>query len=231
MKFIALLKKELRESLPFIIAAAVLLLLLGSLLLKETELSRSYYGRYSGFKPASVIDVDKLQDRPVLGGVGPLLWILSIALGLAIGIRQFWVESYSRTWGFEICRPTSRSSILTAKITAAVIGFIVSVGLIWMLFYWYASLPVFWHTPPLDRHLAEGWISIILGFIVYLGVAVAGLSAERLYTTRLFSLGFVLLVFIACFNEWRLWLISIFLIIGILILLVQVTEKFLNRQF
>ncbi|MBN1796402.1 MAG: hypothetical protein JW804_07000 [Sedimentisphaerales bacterium] len=230
MKFVALLKKELRESLPFIIAAAVFLLLIGALCLKFIE-PQVYQYNYALFTPATEISSYNIQERSALSDVGPFLWLISIALGLAIGIRQFWVAFYSRTWDFEICRPTSRATVLTAKITTAVIGFIISVGLVWMLLYWYASQPSVWFTPPAGRIFIEGWLLIALGFVVYLGVALAGLSTRRWYTTKMFSLGFVLLIFIACFNDWRLWLIFIFLLIGILILLLQVTEKFLNRQF
>ncbi len=229
MKFIALLKKELRECLPFLIGAAVLLLVLGTLFLR-LDAPRTYGGLYPDFKPASAINIYQLKQSSSLSLVGSLLWIFSIALGLAIGIRQFWVAFYSRTWDFEICRPTRRAAVLTAKITAAIIGFVLSVGLVWSLFYWYASQSSIWFTPLTGRLLTKGWIFIALGFVVYLGVAVAGLSTERWYTTKLFSLGLVLIVYIACVSEWRLWLILIFLVIGILILLLQVTEKFLNRQ-
>lgn len=230
MKFIALLKKELRECLPFIIAAAVLLLVIGFLVLK-LEQPRKYFGEYPYFKPASVIDTYQFQRWFPLKDFGPSVFIFSIALGLAIGIRQFWVAFYSRTWDFEICRSIRRVTVLAAKIAAAIIGFIASVGLVWTLTYWYASQPSVWFTPPTGRVFIEGWIFVAIGFVVYLGVAVAGLSTERWYTTKMFSLGFALFVFIACLSDWRLWLVLIFLIVGILILLLQVTEKFLDRQF
>ena len=187
MKFIALLKKELRECLPFIIAAALLLLVLGSLGLKRNEQWLYNNGLYPDFKPASAIDTYQLHKWSPINDVGPLVFVFSIALGLAIGIRQFWVAFYSRAWGFETCRPTKRVAILAAKLTAAIIGFIVSVGLIWPLFYWYASQPGIWFTPSARRVLIEGWVFIALGFVAYLGVALAGLSTARWYTTKTFS--------------------------------------------
>jgi hypothetical protein len=78
---------------------------------------------------------------------------------------------------------------------------------------------------------SKGWIIIALGFVTYLGVAAAGLSTERWYTTKLFSLGLVFLLYIACFCDWRLWVILLFLIAVISILLLQITERFLNRQY
>jgi ABC-type transport system involved in multi-copper enzyme maturation permease subunit len=236
MKFVALLKKELRESLPFITVAAVLLFVFGYLILSEArayETSVSYHGAYPHFKPASTIGSYDLRQRwSPIRDVGPLVFIFSIALGLAIGIRQFWVAFYSQTWDFEICRPAKRAVILAAKLTTAIIGFVASVGLVWTLTCWYASQQGIWFTPPpTGRIFIEGWFLIALGFVVYLGVALAGLSTRRWYTTKMFSLGFVLFVFIACFCDWRLWLILIFMIVGVLVLLLQTTEKFLNRQF
>jgi ABC-type transport system involved in multi-copper enzyme maturation permease subunit len=230
MKIITLIKKELRESLPFILAAGLLMLTLGSLFLKViTGLRyRNYYSCYDSM--TSIVSYG-IQTTSALSEVGPWLLVLSIALGLAIGIRQFWVAFYSRTWGFEICRPITRASILASKIIAAIIGFVLSVGLVWSLLFWYISQPGIWYAPPVVRIYIEGWIFIALGFVVYLSVALAGLSSANWFTTKLFSLVFALYILIACTCDWRLPLIFLFIAVSILILLSQITENFLKRQF
>jgi hypothetical protein len=232
MRFLALLKKELRECLPWLILALIIFAVFGTLLLQaQVHVAQarnrwsaapgrqlySYYLTFFGQTPTSYI--------------GPLLFFTSIGMGLVLGARQFWMPTFSKTWAFTIHRSASRAMIPLIKFTAAIIAFVISCGLIWPLFYWSASRPGVFPIPPRQRILIEGWIFVILGLVMYFGAALSALSIARWYTTKLFGVVFafgILLIVITRVN-----LVSCFMtiMIGIVILISQIMHIFLNREF
>jgi len=230
MKFLALLKKELRQCLPWLIAAALLLLIFGFMVIRLQESDR-YDWRYRVFETGRAISTYQLEQRSQLLPLSPLLLLSSLGLGLTLAIVQFWIPFFTKTWGFELQRPVRRTTILLARIFAAAIAFIVSVGLIWLLLYSYAARPGVWFVPPTERVFIEGWIFIALGFIAYLGAALCGLSSAKWYTTKIFGLAFAAFILFGVMLEWRITAALIWLVLGAFILLTQITYTFANREF
>ncbi len=228
MRFFALLKKELRECLPWIVLAALAILLIGGLFLQELAFREANEWTNKTF-------IDKLSitsSRPPLESPAVILFISSIGLGLALGFNQYWLPGYRGIWPFLLHRSISRNVMLLAKITAGAIAFIVSCGIIWTLLYFYSCRPGLFWTPPAFRFYLEGCLLILIGFAVYLSMALSGLSPARWYTTKLLALAaFAPLVMIAALGQWNLFWILVTLIAGILITLVQLFDTFLKKEF
>lgn len=242
MRFFALLRKELRECLPPMLLAAMFLIVFGGVALWEQTQTDTIALRYPSLSPGSEVQRFQIQSDPDItiyslvklypvSNAGPFLLIASIGLGLALGIRQFWMEQVTRTWSFLIHRSVSRGAVLWSKIAAAAIVFIISMGVIWSILYWYSQRPGLFAVPSTEKIFAEGWIFVISGFMVYLGMALAGLSRARWYATRLFGLLFAALMVVAILCQWSLPWAFIFILFGMAILLSQIIETFLSREF
>jgi hypothetical protein len=242
MRFFALVRKELREALPWLLSAAMFFLIFGSLNLWSQTQQRHWAFRYPVFSPGTDVALYKFSHdpdmtiytfikSPIVSGVGALLFLTSICLGLILAVRQFWMPGFTNTWGFELHRSASRAAILWAKFAATAISFIISTGLVWTGLYWYASQPRLFAVPPPDRVFIEGWIYIVIGLTVYFGTALSGLSRTRWYTTKMVGLAFALLIMVTTIVQWQIAWAFTTLIIGALIFLVQVFDTFLSREF
>lgn len=231
MRSLALLKKELRECLPWLLIAAIAFLVLGGLALRLMIYSGATFRYPYHLSPGSTVNPYRLRVHPLLSTTGGWLFFISIVLGLALGIRQFFIPHFSRTWGFTIHRSINKLTILCAKLFGAAIAFIISLGTVWIVIYWYASLPEISPFSPEPRLFIEGWILIAMGFTVYLGTALAGLSKARWYTTKVFPLAFVLVIIVTTVSQWKLSTAFAVMLIGSLILLSQIIHTFLNREF
>ena len=168
MRLVALFRKEWRESLPFVLLAVVVLLGLGAL---------AFHGTMTHRRPTHFrLDEDGMRaypliDRPMSTEVAVTVLVVSIGLGLAMGVRQFWVPHFLKTWAFTLHRSTSRGGALLAKFAAAV-GALLAVAVVWTLLHAYARRTgLSHHLPPTARTLAEGWIYVLGGLLVYLGTA------------------------------------------------------------
>lgn len=231
MRFVALLRKELWESLPWMILAAIILLTIGGLVLRE----QAYLGRpnwkYRDLSPGTAVDSYRFIRFPPLQMTGPWLLITSIGLGLVLAVRHFWIPYFTRTWPFLLHRSASRQMILGAKLAAAIVAFVVSLGSVWVGLYWYAGRLELFMVPPPARIFIEGWLFIMLGIVAYLGAALVNLSKARWYTTKIFALAFVTVVIFMIILQWRLsWAFAI-IIISVVVLLSQIIDTFLNREF
>jgi hypothetical protein len=138
---------------------------------------------------------------------------------------------FTGTWPFLLHRSVDRKIILAAKLTSATIAFIISLGTIWLFFYWYANRPELFTLPQTARIFIDGWIFILIGLVVYLGTALSGLSTAKWYTTKVFGLAFAIVIIIVPFSLWRLAWIFVFIAAGVFILLSQIISLFLNREF
>ena len=231
MRFVALLRKELRESLPWMILAAIIFLAIGGFILR----AQVYYGQpnwyYSSLSPGTVVDTYQLTHPSPMQITGSWLLITSIGLGLVLAVRHFWIPHFTRTWPFLLHRSVSRQMILGAKLTAATVAFVVSLGSVWVGLYWYVSRSELFMVPPPVRIFIEGWIFIVLGLVAYLGAALVDLSKAKWYTTKIFGLAFATVVICMIFSQWRLsWAFAI-VIIGVVVLFSQIIYAFLNREF
>ncbi len=231
MRFTALLKKELRECLPWLLTATVIFLLFGTVAFQGRARRNDYYSNWQTRPGSKLYAYDFRGSRldPQIP-VGPLLFVTSIGLGLSLAGRGFWMPGLSRTWSFTVHRSVGRMTILTAKICAACISFVIGPGLVWMLFYWYASRPGVSPIPPRGRVFIEGWILIATGLIVYAGAALSGLSSAKWYTTKMFGLGFSLISFVFVLLQRSLPECFIVMIIGFSILLPQIINTFLKKE-
>lgn len=228
MKLVALFRKEWRESLPFVLLAVVVLLGSGTLVLRaKTMRDGTDYFRLDADADVSAY---RLIEQPMLTEIGAAVLLISVGLGLAVGVRQFWIPHFLKTWAFTLHRSTSRGGVLLAKFAVAVAA-LLGVAVVWTLLYAYARREGVFHLPPRARTLAEGWIYVLLGLLVYLGTALSGLTAARWYTTKIFGLAFA-----AGLLLWTLFQTSIAAALavaagGMALLLVQIYHTFLTRDF
>ena len=227
MRFTALLRKEVRECLPWLLLAAIVLLVIGGLCLREEQA----YGWYSRLAAGALLSPEIRIHYSQLEPIGPLLLLTSIGLGLALGVRQFWVPFFTRTWAFLIHRSAGRQTLLWAKFAAAALTFGVALGTTWLVLYWYAGRPEFFILPPPSRTFIEGWIFIALGLVVYLGTALTGLSTVRWYTTKIFGLAFATVVIFATVFQWRLSWAFALITLGAIVLILQAINTILRREF
>ncbi len=231
MKFIALLRKELREGLPWIVLAGVVFLFFGGLILQEQVRRFIENPRMWHYQAGSELRIHSFVRHPMVGSIGAMLLLCSIGLGIVLGGRQFWVPRFTRTWAFTLHRSVSRRTVLAAKASAAVLGFVLSLGLLWTLLFIYASRPGVLPYPPAMRSFAEGWIFILLGLLVYLATALAGLSQARWYTTKMCGLGLAILISILAMTQASLVAVIGIILAGATILGVQVLHLIESREF
>ena len=230
MRFSALLRKELRECLPWMLLAAIAFFAFGGFFLRTTAYLGDRYWRYSRFSPGTTLSPYDLTCPTTLATVGPWLFFSSIGLGLILGVRHFWIPHFTRTWLFLLHRSVSRKTILAAKLTAALIACVISMGLVWIALFWYASQPEVFAVQQTLRVFIEGWIFIMLGFVVYLGTALSALSTANWYTTKIFGLIFATLIFTTITSTSTVWAIGL-IAVSTAILLVQIFDTFLRREF
>lgn len=231
MRFSALLKKELRESLPWMLLAAIAFFAIGSFVLRIEPHNENYYYRYSRISPGTIISHYDLTFYPTLKVTGPWLFFLSIGLGLVLGVQQFWIPHFTRTWPFLLHRSVSRKTILAAKLTATMIAFVISLGLVWIGLYWYAGQPEVFPIPQTLRVFIEGWIFIMLGLVTYLGTALSGLSTAKWYTTKILGLAFATVIIVTTLSQWTLAGVFVVIAVSTAILLSQIFYTFLRREF
>ncbi len=221
MRFSTLLFKELRECLPWMLLAAIVFIAVTGVLIQTETYSTNNSYRYSRLSPGTTVSGYQFTFYPAMNQTGPWLFVVSVGLGLALGIRQFWIPNFTRTWPFLLHRSVNRNTILATKLTAASIAFACSIVPVWIGIYWYATRPEVFVIPPTFRFFIEGWIFIILGFVTYLGTALSGLSTAKWYTTKIFGILFV----VAFFMTLSMWTLAGFLVAFIFsaaILLMQI---------
>jgi hypothetical protein len=234
MRFLTLLKKELREALPWFLLAAVVLAFFGSISMRAY--SRDWRERYEVWYQGPSqqnpdLNIYQLRARPFLRDSAMLLFCTSIGLGVILAARQFLIPIFLKTWAFTIHRSMSRSAILLAKFTSAIIALILSCGIIWTLFYWYALKPGVFLMPPRTRTLVEGWLFVVAGLVIYFGTVLSALSMARWYTTRIVGLCFAACILVAAFLQTSLALCIAVIVIGFVMLVFQVVHTFLRREF
>ncbi len=231
MKFLTLMQKELREILPWILLAAISFLAIGLFLITMESHHPNYSWRFQNINPGAEVRLNDIIMPSVLTMNGVWLFTVSLSLGLVLGIRQFWIAFITKTWAFEFHRSVKRQTVLYAKLSAAIIAFLLALGAIWTFFYIYSSRPGVFMVRPSFRNFLEGWIFIALGFIAYLATALTALAGTRWYTTKIFGLAFAFLIVCRTISQSNPGWALITLIIGAVILLSQVTYTFLNREF
>jgi hypothetical protein len=231
MRFTVLVRKEFRESLPWLILAAIVFFAFGGFCLREKAYQVDRNWDYSNLSPGSMVEPYWLTRSSPLAATGTWLLLTSIGLGLTLGIRHFWMPYFTGTWPFLLHRSVDRKAILAAKLTVAAIAFVISLGTLWLCLCWYANRPELFTIPQTARVFIEGWILIALGLVAYLGTALSSLSTAKWYTTRVFGMAFATIIIIVTFSQWQLAWAFVIIAIGVFILLSQIIDLFLNREF
>ncbi len=129
------------------------------------------------------------SDFPFLedGFVASFCYV-SIALAVALGLRQTAFESRGGTWLFLLHRPASMRHVLAAKLAVGG-GLYLICGLVPILSYaaW-AALPGKHASPFFWWMTTDAWKAWDLIVIVYLGAFLAGMRPARWFGTRLLPL-------------------------------------------
>jgi len=243
MRFLALLKKELREALPWLLLAAIILGFFGAITIQAYShswregrgysewLDRSSYRYDEPDRDDPYIDFYRIRGWAFLRDAAGCLLLISIGLGVILGARQFLMPLALKTWAFTIHRSIPRATILWAKFAATAITFAVSCGAIWTLLWWYASRPGVLPMPPRTRTLIEGWLFVVAGLVIYFGTVLSALSTVRWYTTRIVGLASATCILFFALSQTSLTLCIAMIAVGLVILVSQVVHTFLNREF
>jgi ABC-type transport system involved in multi-copper enzyme maturation permease subunit len=171
-----------------------------------------------------------LFKGPFIGIAGVWLFLFAVGLGIALGVRQYWVGFFTKTYGFLLHRSAKRGTILLAKLLAAVISF-APLAVIWVIFYFHGHSREYFPVPPSTRTFVEGLVFVGFGFVVYLSTALTALSRNKWYTTKMVGLAFMIWMFITLMFQWQLKWAWITIFVSAVILLIQITDIFLNREF
>lgn len=230
MRFATLLKKELKEALPWIMLAVVAMLLIGSLIIHE-EQKYQYSWNVRGLEAGTSQEMRSMTMRYPLYGVGGLVISVSIGLAVALGISQFMVPFFRRNWAYTIHRSIKRTTILWAKFTAAAISMALGVGIVWTLFYLYALQPGKFPFPPSGRVLLDGWLFILLAMVAYFAMVLTAIGTSKWFTTRLFPLVFTFLIYMIALSYQSLLSFTIITLIAAAGFCTQTVHAFVNREF
>jgi hypothetical protein len=85
--------------------------------------------------------------------------------------------------------------------------------------------------PPDSGIVGLGIFYAYLGFIVYMGTALCAITKARWYTTRMFGLFFVFIMFLAILPQTSFVHAFFITVIFFVVLIVQIYEIFLQREF
>jgi hypothetical protein len=230
MRFIALLKNELRESMPWMLLATIGLLTVSILVIRMDAASGASRWYYST-SPGSVVPSYYLAHYCALATPGSWLLVIAIGLGLVLAGRHFAMPFITRTWPFLLHRSASRMTILAAKLAAAAIAFFVCLGGAWVILYHYASVADLSMTPPPLQVFVEGCLFILVGVVFYCGTALSILTVSRWYTTKGFGAMLATVVFFVAILGSSRPRALVVIIDGAAILLSQIVHTFRNREF
>jgi hypothetical protein len=122
------------------------------------------------------------------GNFVPAFCFVSIALAIALGLRQAALESRGGTWLFLLHRPASMQQVLAAKLVVGA-GLYLVCGVIAVLsFAAWAAIPGHHASPFRWWMTADAWNALIIITIVYLAAFLSGLRPARWFGTRLLPL-------------------------------------------
>jgi len=230
MRFLALLKKELREAVPWIILSLMILFVISWFLIRLLAVYHGpefYYGMLQGGK---VIEQYMIFRPDIIQEPAVLMFFVPIGLGLILGFRHFWMPGFTGTWQFLIHRSVTRPAIISAKLAATAI-LMLCLSLAWLLVAAIAGMSERIIIPPESGLVGMGIFYAYLGFIVYLGTALCAITKARWYTTRMFGLFLVFIMFIAILPQRSFAHAFVITVAFFFVLIVQIYGIFLQREF
>lgn len=231
MRFIALLRKELREAMPWILLACLVVLAVGILAIRSQAIAGFHTWRFNQMQPGETVSSYVLTTHSVLHA--PAVWLMGTALtlGLILAVRQFAVPFFTHTWPFLLHRSVNRSTVLAAKLAVAALALLGCLGAVWVILYEYACQSGLFPAPPPKRIFIDGWLFLLLAIIAYLGAALSALSTSRWYTTRIFGLAAAALVLLLAMGPIHRPQVLLITVLGGVLLLSQTIYVFLTREF
>ena len=230
MRFLTLLKKELREAVPWIILSLIILFAISWFLIRIMAI---YHGQeyYHGMLQSGKVIEQYMLFRPdIIQGPAVLMFFVSIGLGLVLGYRHFWMPGFTGTWQFLIHHSVTRSTIISAKLAAAAV-LMFCLSLAWLLVAGITSTSEKVIIPPESGLVGLGIFYAYLGFIVYLGTALCAITKTRWYTTRMFGLFFVFVMYIAILPQKSFTYAFLITVVFVAVLIIQIYEIFLQKEF
>jgi hypothetical protein len=230
MRFLALLKKELREAVPWIILSVTLLFVISWFLIRMDAVYRGQEWYHGMLPNGKVIEQYMLFRTDVIQGPAVLMFFIPIGLGLVLGFRHFWMPGFTGTWQFLIHRSVTRPAIISAKLAAAAI-LMLCLSLAWLLVAAIVGMSERIIIPPESGTVGLGIFYAYLGFIVYMGTALCSITKARWYTTRMFGLFFVFIMFIAILPQTSFAHAFFITVVFFAVLIVQIYGIFLQREF
>lgn len=230
MKFITLLKKELRQCLPWTIFASTVTIIAGLIILYLSSQMWFYNTHWYSLSRYRYLDWSLFLQKNYLLELSNFVMAVCIILAFVLAIIQFWIPGITGTWSFTIHHPVKKTSILWSKCIIAVSCILISQGTIWVILFLYSKSGIF-PLPPRTRVLAEGFAIIITCIYVYWAAALAGINPAKWYTTKIFPLlqAVLFIVILAAFTSFLYW--SVAYIVLSMVMLIQLRSTFLTREF
>ncbi len=190
-----LVKKELREALPWATLAFFVIIILG-LLQHLVMIDSDWYWELRYRYENNIRDSDLFKYNQ-FATTTLIIAITAIPLGLILGFCQFWLPYINGTWAFTLHRSVQREAILWSKIISSLIIFAISCLCPW-LFLYYLSLNI--PLPPLFLIFLSGVEFILLGIIAYFSIAICVTNNFKWYTTKFFVLLFSIIIILTCYS-------------------------------
>ncbi len=227
-----IIRKELWHNKLWMALALGFILLFTTVIYAERFDKIKHYGtkNYAVNSPINIWDL--YNDRSTVMDIrsfSAIYFFAAAGLGILVGINQFWVPFFTNTWKFTLHRPVKRGKMLALMMLSAAFMIALIAGGSWTVL-WFKARSAF-ELPPTTMALAEGWLFTLEGFMAYLAVALAALSQERWYTTKLYPLLFALLGWIVMWTN--ITFTAAFITAGIYMAIVipLIYRKFETREF
>jgi hypothetical protein len=194
----ALVRKELREVLPLVVAAMA-----SYLILVVWLIGGRLFDRMPGLRREDV-RVPFVDDP-----FNSVFLMISIGFLLALGLRQSAWEELRGTYLFLLHRPISRRRLFLIKLATGASVFVVCASVPILIYGIWASLPGGHPNPFAWSMTGIAWQIIYFLVPLYLGAFLTGLYPARWYGTRLLPLaGVAALLALAAGGTLRFWYLS-----------------------
>jgi len=227
-----IIRKELWHNKLWMALTLAFILLFTTIIYKDRSVDMKYPTTrdYSENSEIQIWTLYNISSEVVeIRSFSAIYFFAAAGLGILIGINQFWVQFFTNTWKFTLHRPIQRGKMLALMLVSAAFMIALIAGGGWTVL-WFKARSAF-ELPPTTTALAEGWLFTLEGFMVYLAVALAAVSQERWYTTKLYPLLFVLFGWIVMWTN--ITFTAAFITAGIYMAIVipLIYRKFETREF
>ncbi|MFI4913368.1 MAG: hypothetical protein ACIAQZ_17050 [Sedimentisphaeraceae bacterium JB056] len=188
-----------------------------------------YTNSYSAYSEITGWDIWRTNYiNRVMSSFSLFYFLAAIGLGILIAVNQFWVPFFTNTWKFTLHRPIKRWKILTTMIFSAV-SMLTLIGCCWTVLVFKIQSELAQAVTPTS--LAEGWMFVLEGFLVYLAVALTAFLGGKWYTSRPYPVLLLLLCLMMIWQCVSLVCASIIAMVYIVLIISVIYSKFETREF